>query len=264
MKHRVVIVTGGFDPLHSGHLEYLKCAKALGEVLIVGLNSDDWLSRKKGKSFLPYYEREQVLLNLKSVDNVINFADHDDTAIEAILKVKRFYPNAKLIFANGGDRTDENIPELEHFMDEEWIDFEFNVGGSKSNSSSNILEKWADNRTERDWGYYRVLHNDKDVVKVKELVVAPGKSLSMQKHKYRAEHWFIASGLATVYTIKNSSTDYELHGHYKMFDNLHIKRGDWHMLSNETNESLRIVEIQYGSECIEDDIERKMTIKPAI
>ena len=257
MKHRVVIVTGGFDPLHSGHLEYLKCAKALGEVLIVGLNSDDWLSRKKGKSFLPYYEREQVLLNLKSVDNVINFADHDDSAIEAILKVKRFYPNAKLIFANGGDRTDDNIPELEHFMDEEWIDFEFNVGGSKSNSSSNILEKWADNRTERPWGYYRVLHNDKDIVKVKELMVAPGKSLSMQKHKYRAEHWFISSGQATIYTIHEPSTDYELQGKYNMFDNLHFNRGEWHMLSNETGESLRIVEIQYGSECNEADIERK-------
>ena len=257
MKHRVVIVTGGFDPLHSGHLEYLKCAKALGEVLIVGLNSDDWLSRKKGKSFLPYYEREQVLLNLKSVDNVINFADHDDSAIEAILKVKRFYPNARLIFANGGDRTDDNIPELEHFMDEEWIDFEFNVGGSKSNSSSNILEKWADNRTERPWGYYRVLHNDKDVVKVKELVVAPGKSLSMQKHKYRAEHWFISSGQATIYTIHEPSTDYELQGKYNMFDNLHFNRGEGHMLSNESTESLRIVEIQYGSECSEDDILRK-------
>ena len=257
MKHRVVIVTGGFDPLHSGHLEYLKCAKALGEVLIVGLNSDDWLSRKKGKSFLPYYEREQVLLNLKSVDNVINFADHDDSAIEAILKVKRFYPNARLIFANGGDRTDDNIPELEHFMDEEWIDFEFNVGGSKSNSSSNILEKWADNRTERPWGYYRVLHNDKDIVKVKELVVAPGKSLSMQKHKYRAEHWFISSGQATIYTISGASTDYELLGKYNMFDNLHFNRGEWHMLANESTESLRIVEIQYGSECSEDDILRK-------
>ena len=257
MKHRVVIVTGGFDPLHSGHLEYLKCAKALGEVLIVGLNSDDWLSRKKGKSFLPYYEREQVLLNLKSVDNVINFADHDDSAIEAILKVKRFYPNARLIFANGGDRTDDNIPELEHFMDEEWIDFEFNVGGSKTNSSSNILEKWADNRTERPWGYYRVLHNDKGVVKVKELVVAPGKSLSMQKHKYRAEHWFISSGQATIYTISGASTDYELLGKYNMFDNLHFNRGEWHMLANESTESLRIVEIQYGSECSEDDILRK-------
>jgi len=257
MTQKIVIVTGGFDPLHSGHLEYLKCAKALGDVLIVGVNSDDWLRRKKGKSFLPFYEREQVLLNLKGVDNVINFADHEDHAGEAILKVKRFYPHAKIIFANGGDRTNENIPEMDLFMDEEWIDFEFNVGGSKSNSSSSILEKWADNRTERPWGYYRVLHNDKDVVKVKELVVAPGKSLSMQQHKYRAEHWFISSGVATVYTINKASTDYELQGHYKMFDNLHIKRGDWHMLSNESTESLRIVEIQYGSECSEDDILRK-------
>ena len=254
---KVVVVTGGFDPLHSGHLEYLKCAKSLGEVLIVGLNSDDWLSRKKGKSFLPYYEREQVLLNIRAVDNVINFADHDDSAVEAILKVKRFYPQAKIIFANGGDRRVDNTPELDAFMDEEWIDFEFNVGGSKTNSSSNILEKWADNRTERPWGYYRVLHNDKDVVKVKELVVAPGKSLSMQKHKYRAEHWFISSGQATIYTIHEPSTDYELQGKYNMFDNLHFNRGEWHMLSNESTESLRIVEIQYGSECSEDDILRK-------
>lgn len=254
---RVVIATGGFDPLHSGHIEYLKCAKALGDVLIVGLNSDKWLERKKGKSFLPFYEREQVLLNLKCVDNVINFDDYDDTAIEAILKVKRFYPRADVIFANGGDRTVKNIPEARYFESDDWITFEYGVGGTeKKNSSSTILEKWVDNRTERDWGYYRVLHNDNGVVKVKELVVEPGKSLSMQKHKHRAEHWFIASGQATVYTI-NNSTEFELQGHYKMFDNLHIPRGQWHQLSNETDESLRIVEIQYGSECSEADILRK-------
>src|SRR5210317_1758603 len=173
---KVVIATGGFDHLHSGHIEYLKCAKALGNVLIVGLNSDDWLRRKKGKEFLPYYEREQVLLNLKVVDNVINFDDYDDTAIEAILKVKRFYPRADVIFANGGDRTIENIPEARCFESDDWITFEYGVGGTeKKNSSSTILEKWVDNRTERDWGYYRVLHNDNGVVKVKELVVEPGK-----------------------------------------------------------------------------------------
>ena len=70
---KVVIITGGFDPIHSGHLEYMICAKALGDVLVVGLNSDKWLERKKGQAFLPYYEREQVLLNTKSVDNVIGF-----------------------------------------------------------------------------------------------------------------------------------------------------------------------------------------------
>ena len=254
MKHRVVIVTGGFDPLHSGHLEYLKCAKALGEVLIVGLNSDDWLSRKKGKSFLPYYEREQVLLNLKAVDNVINFADHDDTAIEAILKVKRFYPNAKLIFANGGDRNKQNIPEIDMFKGTN-VQFVFGVGGSKRNSSSAILEKWTNTHTERPWGYYKVLHNEMNIVKVKELVVMPGKRLSMQRHENRSEHWFISKGTAMVYTL-NTGTDVELRGEYVKFDNLHIAKGEWHQLANESESPLRIVEIQYGESCSEDDIQR--------
>ncbi len=259
MKHRVVIATGGFDPLHSGHLEYLKCAKALGEVLIVGLNSDEWLTRKKGKSFLPFYERREVLFNLKSVDNVINFDDYDDTAIDAIIKVKKFYPLADIIFANGGDRNNNNIPEIEYFKSDDWIKFESAVGGSvKSNSSSNILENWVTNTTERDWGHYKVLHNDSGIVKVKELIVQPGKSLSMQKHQERAEHWFISSGIATVYTLGDGADKREdLLGTFKMFDNLHINREQWHRLANETSESLRIVEIQYGSSTREDDIIRK-------
>ena len=254
---KVVIATGGFDPLHSGHLEYLRCAKALGDVLIVGLNSDEWLIRKKGKEFLPYYEREQVLLNLKVVDNVINFDDYDDSAVDAILKVKRFYPRADVIFANGGDRSIDNIPEAEIFKSDKWITFEYGVGGTeKRNSSSNILENWMSNMTKRPWGHYKVLHNDSGVVKVKELVVEPGKALSMQRHNDRAEHWFISSGKATVHTI-NNNTDLELRGVYKMFDNLHIPRNEWHQLSNQSNEPLRIVEIQYGESCSEDDIERK-------
>ena len=253
---KVVITTGGFDPLHSGHLEYLKCARALGDVLIVGLNSDKWLRRKKGKEFLPFYEREQVLLNLKVVDNVIHFDDYDDSAVDAILKVKRFYPRADVIFANGGDRNSTNIPEAEIFKSDTWITFEYGVGGTeKKNSSSNILEKWVTNQTERPWGYYKVLHNELGVVKVKELVVMPGKRLSMQRHQDRAEHWFITKGVATVYTI-NNSTDYELLGEYKMFDNLHIERNEWHQLCNEGESPLKIVEIQYGESCSEDDIER--------
>ena len=105
MKHRVVIATGGFDPLHSGHLEYLRCAKAIGDTLLVGLNSDDWLTRKKGKPFLPYYEREQVIRSLKYVDNVIDFDDKDDSAIFAVTKALKLFPLANIIIVNGGDRN---------------------------------------------------------------------------------------------------------------------------------------------------------------
>ena len=94
-------------------------------------------------------------------------------------------------------------------------------------------------------------------VKVKELVVLPGERLSMQKHENRSEHWFITKGVATVYTIGSGNTDVELMGEYKMFDNLHIPKGEWHQLTNEEHVPLKILEIQYGSDCSEDDIHRK-------
>lgn len=249
---KVVLCTGGFDPLHSGHIEYLKCAASLGNSLIVGLNSDEWLERKKGKAFLPFYEREQIISNLSFVHNVINFDDWDDSAIEAILKVKRFYKNAEVVVANGGDRTNENTPEAEFFKSDGWISFAYGVGGAdKKNSSSNILEKWATPHTERPWGHYRVIHNESNIVKVKELVVQPGQELSLQKHHNRAEHWFITKGVATVYD------DNECLGEYKMFDNLHIEREQWHKLANRGESLLKIVEIQYGSDCSEEDIVRQ-------
>ena len=257
MKHRVVIATGGFDPLHSGHLEYLRCAKAIGDTLLVGLNSDDWLTRKKGKPFLPYYEREQVIRSLKYVDNVIDFDDKDDSAVFAITKALKIYPHADIIFVNGGDRNGNNVPELDVFEAHKRVSFIFNIGGEKTNASSKILDKWVSNHMERNWGYYRVLHNELGVVKVKELVVMPNKNLSMQRHKDRAEHWFITKGVATVYTINPRTTDYELLGEFNKFDNLHIKRGEWHMLKNDTESPLKIIEIQYGESCTEDDIERK-------
>lgn len=250
---KIVLVTGGFDPVHSGHISYLNHAAHLGDWLIVGLNSDDWLTRKKGRPFMSWHERMVVLDNLHMTDRIIDFNDSDNTAIDAIKKVKEMFPGGKIIFANGGDRTKDNIPEM--VFDD--IEFIFGVGGdNKQNSSSWILNEWKAPKTERPWGYYRVLHENGKEVKVKELTVEPGQCLSMQKHEQRSEHWFIAEGTAEVYTI-NRKSDQELLGVFHKHQNLHIKQDEWHQLCNPSNIPLRIVEIQYGKDCKEEDIERK-------
>jgi cytidyltransferase-like protein len=250
---KIVIVTGGFDPIHSGHIALLKEAKNLGHALAVGLNSDEWLRRKKGHEFMPWSERSAIIENLKMVDIVFSFDDSDGSAIDAIKRVKEVYPDDELIFANGGDRTKDNIPEM--IFDD--VEFVFGVGGEdKKNSSSWILDEWKSPKTARPWGYYKVLHQVGAEVKLKELTVEPGKSLSMQKHKQRAEFWFVSEGEATVYTL-NRKTDSELIGKFTQFDHTWIANNEWHQLVNETLEPLRIIEIQYGSDCSEEDIERK-------
>lgn len=251
---KIVVVTGGFDPLHSGHISYIKAARKLGDYLVVGLNSDDWLARKKGRSFMPWEERATIVSELKDVGRVISFNDNDGTAKDAICKVRCIFSDAHLIFANGGDRTANNIPEMD--VQDSNLTFEFGVGGDdKKNSSSWILNEWKAPKTERQWGYYRVLHESGREVKVKELTVEPGKTLSMQRHKERAEHWFVDSGTATVYTL-NQNTDHELYGVFNKHQSLHIPQGMWHMLANESSEPLKLVEIQYGINCVEEDIER--------
>lgn len=250
----IVLVTGGFDPIHSGHISYINAAKKLGDKLVVGVNSDDWLRRKKGQEFMPSSERINIIQNLKAVDHCILFNDTENHAIEAIRNVKLMYPDHHIIFANGGDRTPDNIPE----MSEPGVEFVFGVGGEdKKNSSSWILKEWKAPKTSRQWGHWRVLHEQGHEVKLKELTVDPGKRLSMQRHKDRAEHWFVAEGTATVYTVNSASTDEELLGVYKQFQHIHIEQTEWHQLSNETDQPLKIIEIQYGENCIEEDIERR-------
>jgi len=251
-KTKVVVCTGGFDPVHSGHISYLNHAGHLGDILIVGLNSDAWLERKKGRAFMPWSERMTVLDNLHMVDHVVEFDDSDGTAIGAILTAKEMYPDADIIFANGGDRTADNIPE----MIVENVEFVFAVGGEdKANSSSWILEEWKSPKTERPWGYYRVLH-EVPGTKVKELTINPGCSLSMQRHFNRYEHWHISEGSCVV----NSQTE----GGYRLpakqlnkHDYYNVIVNDWHQLTNPFDAPCKIVEIQYGTECVEEDIERQ-------
>ena len=136
---KVVVCSGGFDPIHSGHISYLRAAKRLGDTLVVGVNSDNWLTRKKGKAFMPLDERLQIIQSIKYVDYTMKFLDDDDSARHLIHNVKLMWPSAEIIFANGGDRNETNNRE----SDVEGITFVFGVGGShKMNSSSEILKQW--------------------------------------------------------------------------------------------------------------------------
>jgi len=250
----VVLITGGFDPLHSGHVSYIKEAKTLGDILVVGVNSDSWLTRKKGSPFMPYKERAAVVRALAGVDFVIDFNDSDDSAKHAIWMVRQSYPSDKIVFANGGDRTHINIPEMD--IEDGNLSFAFGVGGfDKRNSSSWILQEWKAPKTERPWGYYRVLH-EVPGMKVKELTVNPGQKLSMQRHTHRAEYWIVSEGRANVNSMMAGgyalpTSEIALHEEYK------VPVGEWHQLTNPYDEPCKIVEIQYGEQCVEEDIERK-------
>jgi cytidyltransferase-like protein len=253
---RIVLITGGFDPLHSGHIAYIKAARELGDSLIVGVNSDEWLRRKKGQEFMPWEERATIVAALHDVDRVINFDDSDNSAKDAIRKVREIHPQAQIIFANGGDRTKENIPEMDLLQEMLHLDFVFAVGGEdKKNSSSWILQEWKAPKTERPWGYYRVLH-EVPGVKVKELTVEPGKSLSMQRHQLRSEYWIVSEGQAVV--NRATPLDYQLPpATLDKHNQLHVGIQEWHQLTNPHNHPLKIVEIQYGEQCVEEDIERR-------
>jgi cytidyltransferase-like protein len=248
----IVVVSGGFDPVHSGHIKLIKEARLLGDMLIVGINSDEWLARKKGRAFMPWQERLCILNNLYSVDEVYTFDDEDGTACHLLQQVRAHYPEARIVFANGGDRTKENIPE----MLVPGIEFVFGVGGKdKANSSSWILEEWKAPKTERPWGYYRVLH-EVPGTKVKELTVDPGKSLSMQRHQLRAEYWIVSEGQCVVNSMMAGGyalppTELKKHQEFK------IPVAEWHQLTNPFDIPCKIVEIQYGPNCVEEDIERQ-------
>jgi cytidyltransferase-like protein len=252
---KIVLVTGGFDPIHSGHLAYFKAARQLGDKLIVGVNSDAWLTRKKGRPFMPMTERFALVSALDVVDEVVVYNDDDGSSRDAIRLVRMRYPNDTIVFANGGDRTSDNIPEMSVADDN--VLFEFGVGGfNKANSSSWILEDWKKPRTQRSWGYYRVLHEVGPGVKLKELTVNPKTCLSMQRHQHRAEFWFVAEGTATVYTVDPNTTDSDIKCVMVAHESTWIAKTEWHQLCNETDQPLKLIEIQYGDLCEEDDIER--------
>ena len=250
---KIVVVSGGFDPIHSGHIEYFKSAKENGDKLIVALNSDKWLEKKKGKFFMSFQERYAIVSSLNFVDEVIDFDDDNmGSCIDALEKVKNTYPNDEIFFANGGDRNISNIPE----MSVDGIKFLFSVGGDyKKNSSSWILNKWQYYFEERKWGSFYNLFQTKNI-KVKELIIEPGKEISFQRHFKRNEIWLVSKGSCYVVFAKNNDVNELKKKKLNKYNHYIVPSEKWHQIINPFKKSVHIIEIQYGDECIEDDIER--------
>jgi cytidyltransferase-like protein len=250
---KVVLVTGGFDPLHSGHIEYFKAARKLGDKLVVGVNTDAWLTRKKGRPFMPSSERTSIIQNLSVVDHCVLFDDDDNTAKEAIKNVRFMYPDAHIVFANGGDRTSNNIPEMD--TDVKNISFVFGVGGEdKKNSSSWILKEWSQPATERAWGKYTVL-DKKEGWQVKELAFEPNKALSDQRHFNRSEHWCVVDGEIRIdLEWPDGTKEMCLLSNGESVD---ILAGVWHKAINVGTTTAKVIEVWMGQELTEEDIERR-------
>lgn len=213
-----IVISGGFDPIHPGHIAMIEEAAQYGEVHIV-LNSDEWLIRKKGYFFQPWTDRKKILEiytpHIHEVD------DADGSVCEAL---HRLQPD---FFGNGGDRTNKNTPELDVCEALNIVPV-FGLGGNKYSSSSEVNAK---NKVTTRWGSYCTLL-DMPQVKVKVLNVEPGASLSLQKHEGRSEFFFMPNGEIRI--------------------NL---PGVWHTLAAPKDEPLTVVEVQIGK-AEEDDIER--------
>jgi cytidyltransferase-like protein len=250
---KLIVVSGGFDPIHSGHIAYFKSAKSYGDKLIVALNSDNWLEKKKGKFFMPLHERKSIIESIKYVDEVISFEDDEKgSCINALEAIKKTYPNEDIYFANGGDRDKKNIPE----MSVSGINFLFSVGGDdKKNSSSWILNKWQYYFEERQWGSFFNLFETNNI-KVKELIVDPGKAMSFQRHFKRSEIWLVSEGSCLVSHSKNPDKHSAKKTKLNKFDYYIVPIKEWHQISNPFKDPLHIIEIQYGENCVESDIQR--------
>jgi cytidyltransferase-like protein len=133
MKKKLIAVSGGFDPIHKGHVRMIREASKFGDVVVI-LNSDDWLVRKKGYNFMNFEERSYIAGSIKGATLTTGVDDTDGTVCEALKRIK---PD---VFANGGDRYETNTPEMD-VCKELGIEMVWNIGGEKEQSSSSLVNK---------------------------------------------------------------------------------------------------------------------------
>ncbi len=204
------MVSGGFDPIHIGHVRMFEAAKRLGDKLVVVMNNDNWIREKKGFVFMPEKERAEIIASFPFVDKVVltshKPSDKDRSVVRELKKLK------PAIFANGGDRDTKDAknqnsslnPEQQYCV-ETGIQMVFSVGrGGKVQSSSWMIRDAARNfvRSMRPWGSFYGWDAGKEW-KLKTIYIEPKKRLSLQYHHHRQEHWMLVEGDATA-TIHES------------------------------------------------------------
>ena len=241
-KSKTVVVSGGFDPLHIGHIRMFQEAKKLGNKLIVILNNDNWLKTKKGFVFMPQKERKEIIESFKIVDKVVitkhKIDDNDESVCRELKKIKPDF------FANGGDRKNDNdIPEAE-VCKKLNIERVFNVGaGGKVQSSSWLIENAIKNKKKfiKPWGSFENLKTGKNL-HIKIIDVLKGKRLSLQSHKLRDELWIAleGNGVAEIEDLKTGRIiKHILFPSVKVF----IPKMAKHRLSGISN--LKLVEVSF-------------------
>lgn len=230
-----IVVSGYFDPLHIGHVRMFEDAAKHGDLTVIVNNRAQTLN-KKGFEFMPVAERVEVIRALGCVADVVEAIDEDRSVCATLRQIK---PD---IFANGGDRFEDNIPE-KILCDELGIEMMFNVGGGKDQSSSTL-------NNQRQWGRYEIMQIG-DGYKVKRLLVNPRSSLSYQRHFKRSEHWVVIAGQALVRPGNGPIRVLDKGQHY------FVPVQDWHQLINQNDHPLEVIEVAIGDYIEEDDIERK-------
>jgi cytidyltransferase-like protein len=138
MYYDVVVLSGGFDPMHIGHLRMIQESAKMAQIVVVGVNSDEWLMRKKGYVFMPCEERIEMVQGIRGVAKAMEFDDNDNSACDLLRRVRALWPDFKVAFANGGDRTSDNIPEIP-VAEELGVHLIWGVGGGKIQSSSDLV-----------------------------------------------------------------------------------------------------------------------------
>jgi len=243
------LVSGGFDPVHVGHLRMFQDAKNLSENVIVLLNNDEWLMKKKGKPFMNEGQRKEILDEFKSISKVIIQTKSDRSSSRAIEEFVHNNPDKTVCYCNGGDRSNiRNIREAD-ICNKLGVTLEFGIGGNtKIESSSQLSKNYLGNVEERPWGNYHIIAKNKGY-QIKEIIVSKGSKLSLQKHSGRSEFWQIVKGESKI-TIEENK-------HYlKEKEHIYIPKNTIHRIENIGKDELIFIEIQLGENLKEEDIIR--------